>query len=200
MLEKFGQVSTENHAVNGLLINSMMSSFEPNFVATIAHTLVDMIKDCDEEYFSKHLLFQKLGMCLVFDSAPMLVDKQRETKEEKERNKKYLLLLNEVWKIVTNFNDPTEYMSCAEIWIEFTLKNFSKKEINTLLGDIVRHVQPDRIFERFYPQLQSIVSKILVYVTDFSILFSMVKQSLLFADYKFYLSLRNSKKIDKLFN
>ena len=76
---------------------------------------------------------------------------------------------------MTNFNDPKDYMSCAEIWIEFTLKNFTKKEINTLLGDIIRHVQPDRIFERFYPQLQSIVSKILVYMTDFSILFSMVK-------------------------
>jgi hypothetical protein len=67
------------------------------------------------------------------------------------------------------------YISCAEIWIEFTLKNFTKKEINTLLGDIIKHIQPDRLFENFYPQLQSIVSKILVYITDFSLLFSLVK-------------------------
>lgn len=66
-------------------------------------------------------------------------------------------------------------MSCAEIWIEYTLKNFTKKEMNTLLGDIIRHIQPDRIFENFYPQLQSIVSKILVYIKDFSALFSMDK-------------------------
>lgn len=86
-------------------------------------------------------------------------------------------------------------MSCAEIWIEFTLKNFTvckplyklkmkkikiflffskKKEINTLLGDIIKHIQPDRSFEKFYSQLQSIVSKILTYLTDFNILFSMV--------------------------
>jgi len=159
-----------------------MSSFEPNFVTTIAHRLVEMIKDCDEEYFSKHLLFQKLGMCLVFDSESTLTNKQPETKEEKDKNKKCLQLLNEVWKIVTTFNEPTDYMSCAEIWIEFTLKNFTKKEINALLGDIIKHVQPDRIFERFYPQLQSIVSKILVYISDFSILFSMVNQSFKFQE------------------
>ena len=81
-------------------------------------------------------------------------------------------------------------MMCAEIWIEFTLKNFTvsiyinlnlidkkidqKKEINTLIGDIIQHVQPDRKFENFYPQLHSIVAKILIYITDFNVLFSMV--------------------------
>ena len=95
--------------------------------------------------------------------------------DPKEKSKKNLQLLNEVWKIVTKFTEPTDYMGCAEIWIEFTLQNLSKKEINTLVGDIIRHVQPDRIFEKFYAQLQSIVSKILVYVTDFGALFSMEK-------------------------
>ena len=80
-----------------------------------------------------------------------------------------------MWKIVTKFSEPSEYISCAEIWIEFTLKNFTKKEINTLLGDIVKHVQTDRIFEHFYPQLQSIISKVLIYITDFNMLFSMDK-------------------------
>lgn len=174
VLTKFSEVSSENSVVNGLLINSMMSSFEPAFVALIAIKLINMIKETDEEYFSKHLLFQKLGMCLVFGESAVLTDKARD-KDDKERNKMNLQLLNEVWKIVTKFTEPTEYMSCAEIWIEFTLQHLSKKEINTLVGDIIRHVQPDRIFEKFYPQLQSIVSKILVYVTDFSVLFSMVR-------------------------
>ncbi len=50
-----------------------------------------------------------------------------------------------------------------------------KKEVNTLLGDIIKHLQPDRAFENFYSQLQSIVSKILANITDFSVLFSMDK-------------------------
>lgn len=110
-------------------------------------------------------------MCLVFDSTPTSIEK---TKEQKEKNKNDLQLLNEVWKIVGKFTDPASYMSCAEIWIEYTLKNFTKKEINALLGDIIRHIQPNRTFENFYPQLQSIISKILVYVSDFIVLFSMV--------------------------
>ena len=31
----------------------MMSSFEPGFVASIASKVVEMIKDCDDEYFPK---------------------------------------------------------------------------------------------------------------------------------------------------
>jgi hypothetical protein len=31
----------------------MMSSFDPEFISSIADKLVEMIKECDEEYFSK---------------------------------------------------------------------------------------------------------------------------------------------------
>lgn len=53
ILEKFDKVTSENHTVSGLLINSMMSSFEPSFISSIAPKVVKMIKDCDEECFSK---------------------------------------------------------------------------------------------------------------------------------------------------
>ena len=53
ILEKFDNVTTENYVVSGLLINSMMSSFEPNFISSIAPRVVRMIKDCDEGCFSK---------------------------------------------------------------------------------------------------------------------------------------------------
>ena len=49
-----------------------------------------------------------------------------------------------------------------------------KREVNTILNDIIKHLTPDRAFEDFYPQLQSVVSKILVHMTDFSLLFSLV--------------------------
>ena len=66
-------------------------------------------------------------MCLVFNDS--VSDNPAKpppaTKEEKEKNKQDLQLLNEVWKNVTKFPDPNHYISCAEIWIEFTLKNFS---------------------------------------------------------------------------
>ena len=46
--------------------------------------------------------------------------------------------------------------------------------MNTILADIIKHMTPDRAFEDFYPQLQSVVSKIMVHMHDFSLLFSLV--------------------------
>ncbi|KAG1676021.1 UPF0505 protein C16orf62 [Nymphon striatum] len=66
-----------------------------------------------------------------------------------------LQILNEVWKVVTK------------------LKNPAKKEVNTFLSDIIKHVTPDRAFEKHYQQLYSIVDKILSHIHDFAILFSM---------------------------
>ncbi len=200
VVDKCVLVSNENRIVNGLLINSMMSSLDPDFISSIARKIVEMIKESDDDYFPKHLLFRNLGMCLAFNESSgtkgvnnylitLFFDliffklcfqfnkEAPKTKEEKEKNKNDLQLLNDVWKIVTKFTVPNEYLGCAEIWIEFTLKNFSKKEINTLLGDIVKHVLPDRTFERFYPQLQSIMSKTLLLFSsaDFNSLFSMDK-------------------------
>lgn len=49
-----------------------------------------------------------------------------------------------------------------------------RRELNTILGDIIKHMTPDRAFEDFYPQLQSITVKILDHLHDFSVLFAMV--------------------------
>jgi hypothetical protein len=38
---------------SGLLINSMMSSFDPGFISSMASKVVDMIKDCEDEFFPK---------------------------------------------------------------------------------------------------------------------------------------------------
>ncbi|XP_052347154.1 VPS35 endosomal protein-sorting factor-like isoform X2 [Oncorhynchus keta] len=48
-----------------------------------------------------------------------------------------------------------------------------KREVNTVLSDIIKHIMPDRAFEDAYAQLQSVIRKILTYFHDFSILFSM---------------------------
>ncbi|XP_064863993.1 VPS35 endosomal protein-sorting factor-like [Oncorhynchus nerka] len=47
-----------------------------------------------------------------------------------------------------------------------------KREVNTVLSDIIKHIMPDRAFEDAYAQLQSVIRKILTYFHDFSI-FSM---------------------------
>uniref|UniRef100_A0A6Q2WQP3 VPS35 endosomal protein-sorting factor-like n=1 Tax=Esox lucius TaxID=8010 RepID=A0A6Q2WQP3_ESOLU len=72
-----------------------------------------------------------------------------------------------------SYRAPEDYINCAEIWVEFTCRHFTKREVNTVLSDIIKHMTPDRAFEEAYPQLQSVIRKILTYFHDFSVLFSM---------------------------
>ncbi|XP_028263709.1 VPS35 endosomal protein-sorting factor-like isoform X2 [Parambassis ranga] len=145
-------------ANNALLLNSVMRAFRPEFVAARATDFIGMIKDCDESGFPKHLLFGSLGRSLACADPP-----------ESER----LTILNEAWKVITKVRSPQDYINCAEIWVEFTCRHFTKREVNTVLADIIKHMTPDRAFEDAYPQLQSVIRKILTYFHDFSVLFSM---------------------------
>nr|XP_015215436.1 PREDICTED: UPF0505 protein C16orf62 homolog [Lepisosteus oculatus] len=143
---------------NALLLNSVMSAFRPEFVAARATDFIGMIKECDEAGFPKHLLFGSLGRSLASADPP-----------EADR----LGILNEAWKVITKLRSPQDYINCAEIWVEFTCRHFTKREVNTVLSDIIKHMTPDRAFEDAYPQLQSVIRKILTYFQDFSVLFSM---------------------------
>ncbi|XP_066291616.1 VPS35 endosomal protein-sorting factor-like isoform X2 [Branchiostoma lanceolatum] len=145
---------------SALLLNSVMSAFKPDYIASRALKFVDIIRDCEEAGFPKHELYASLGANMVLADPP-----------EEQR----LQTLNEVWKIVMKLKNPANYISCAEVWIEYPCKHFTKREVNTILGDIIKHMVPDRAFEDFYPQLQSIVTKVLSHMHDFAVLFSMDK-------------------------
>ncbi|XP_041062285.1 VPS35 endosomal protein-sorting factor-like isoform X2 [Carcharodon carcharias] len=145
---------------NALLLNSVMSAFRPEFIATRSMDFIGMIKDCEESGFPKHLLFQSLGLNLVLADPP-----------ENDR----LQILNEAWKVITKLKNPQDYVNCAEVWIEYTCRHFTKREVNTVLSDVIKHLTPDRAFEDAYPQLQSIIAKVLNQFHDFAVLFSMEK-------------------------
>nr|KAG5704115.1 hypothetical protein BaRGS_009645 [Batillaria attramentaria] len=145
---------------NALLLNSIMSAFQPQFIASRATLFTEMIRECEDQGFPKHLLQQSLGRCLVV----------AETPEDQK-----LSVLNEVWKSVVKLKNPGDYITCAEVWIEFVVKHFGKREVNKILADIIKHMTPDRAFEDHYGRLQSIVSKILTHMQDFSQVFSLDK-------------------------
>ena len=145
---------------NALLLNSIISTFKPEYIATRSTQFIELIKESEEAGFPKHLLDRTLGLCLVMAPPP-----------EEQR----LPVLNEVWKSIMKLKNPGDYIDCAEVWIEYVVKHFGKRETNTILADIIKHMTPDRAFEDYYPQLQSIVTKIMCHVTDFSMLFSLEK-------------------------
>ncbi|XP_059978537.1 VPS35 endosomal protein-sorting factor-like isoform X1 [Lagenorhynchus albirostris] len=174
-------------ANNALLLNSVMSAFRAEFIATRSMDFIGMIKECDESGFPKHLLFRSLGLNLALANPP-----------ESDR----LQILNEAWKVITKLKNPQDYINCAEVWVEYTCKHFTikkqeitphptlkppilssqsqpwklkKREVNTVLADVIKHMTPDRAFEDSYPQLQSIIKKVIAHFHDFSVLFSVEK-------------------------
>lgn len=151
---------TSEQCNSALLLNSIISAFQPEYIANRASQFVDMIKNCEESGFPKHMLYRTLGSCLV------LADPHSEQR---------LPILNEVWKSIMKLKNPGDYIGCAEIWIEYVAKHFGKREINTVLGDMIKHMSPDRVYEDYYPQLLSVVSKILSHMHNFSTLFALEK-------------------------
>lgn len=147
-------------ANNALLLNSVMSAFRPEFIATRSLDFIGMIKDCEESGFPKHLLFQSLGLNLAKADPP-------------ENDK--LQILNVAWKVITKLKNPQDYINSAEVWIDYICRHFAKRDVNTVLADVIKHLTPDRAFEDAYPQLQSIITKILDQFHDFAVLFSMDK-------------------------
>lgn len=47
-------------------------------------------------------------------------------------------------------------------------------ELNLFFGKIIEHLRPNKAFENYYPQLQSIVEKTVAHTQDFESLLSVV--------------------------
>lgn len=60
--------------------------------------------------YPQHLLYRSLGECLVKESPP---------KEDCQA------ILQIIWKYISELKDPTKFMHCIEIWIQFTVMHFS---------------------------------------------------------------------------
>ncbi|ELT89239.1 hypothetical protein CAPTEDRAFT_99699, partial [Capitella teleta] len=143
-----------------LLMNAVMSVFKPEFISLRAIEFNQIIRDSGDTIFPLHVLYRSLGSCVALSEPP---------------NEHRLPLLNDVWKVVTKLKNPNEYIMCAETWSEFIAKNFGKREVNTILGDIIKHMTPDRAYEDHYPQLISILNKVMAHCKDFSQLFALEK-------------------------
>ena len=52
-----------------------------------------------------------------------------------------LEILNDSWKTLNDFEETKEYLPCAAIWMEFVAIHFQPKEINKLLGGVIKRLQ-----------------------------------------------------------
>ncbi|KAG0723379.1 UPF0505 protein C16orf62 [Chionoecetes opilio] len=108
---------------------------------------------------SKHGLLSALGGCV--------------NKVAPQQNQQ-LPLLNAVWKQITHIPSTRDYLATAAVWLEYTARHFSTVEVNTLLGDVLKHVGAERTQEQtHYSALLMLVSTALTNSTDPHSLFSM---------------------------
>eukprot|EP01088_Endostelium_zonatum_P002802 TRINITY_DN1359_c0_g1_i2.p1 TRINITY_DN1359_c0_g1~~TRINITY_DN1359_c0_g1_i2.p1 ORF type:complete len:942 (+),score=217.40 TRINITY_DN1359_c0_g1_i2:79-2904(+) len=141
-----------------IVLNNILANFQPEYIAENAMSFAKLVRESEGDTFPKYKLYTTFGTDLVL-CAPQKDD--------------VLKLLNEVWKVVTKFTEPKEYMTAAEVWIEYPLKHCTVRETNTLLGDIIRHVKENKAYESLQLQLQSVILKVLVHYHDFSTIFGM---------------------------
>lgn len=143
---------------SALLLNAIMAAFKPSYIAPRALQFIDLISQCNDEGFPQYLLFRTLGLCLALTPPPF---------EHKRQ------ILNNVWNVVTTLTEPGEYISCAEVWVKYAVNNFCVREVNTFLGDIIKHMSPDRAYEKYYPQLKIVVDNVVQNSQDFEALLAM---------------------------
>nr|XP_002131713.1 UPF0505 protein C16orf62-like [Ciona intestinalis] len=145
---------------NLVLFDSCISSFSSEYVAARALVLCAAVSKSDDKLYPKFRVLKSLGKKLI-ETEPPSGDK--------------LTILNETWKMLVKIRNPIDYINCAVVWVEYAAKYFTHKETNTVLADIIKHMTPDRVYEKFSAELQTVVVCVLTHMPDFRSIFTMDK-------------------------
>lgn len=95
-----------------------MSSFKKNVIAQKCFQFLDAMEQESGDAFPKHLLLKTLGNCMC-DAIPPTECRK--------------LILNYSWKQISAINEPGEYITCVDAWIQFTVKNFNVRTYKVIL-------------------------------------------------------------------
>lgn len=146
---------------SGIVLNSIISSFDPKFISANAALFVERIKASDNAVFPHHELYRTLGVTLLLDP------------NHKPSAKDAAKIFRDIWSDISPMTDPAKYIAVAEVFIEYPMKHINAKATNYLLEDIVKHVSSDRKYVDVQTLLQSILDKILIHTTNFTDLFGL---------------------------
>ena len=105
ILEKYTQYSN-----NALVLDSIISSYSPEYVAAHAVNFADLISKADTSAYPQYQLYYTLGVNLVLSSPHKDV---------------LVKILNHNWPIISKVSDPANYMKCAETYIEIPAKHMT---------------------------------------------------------------------------
>ncbi|XP_022656251.1 UPF0505 protein C16orf62 homolog isoform X2 [Varroa destructor] len=143
---------------SALLLNALLTAMRPQFVAQRAEQIVEKINEADTVTAPKAQLYRSLGLCLMVEDPPEGVR---------------IKVLNQVWKHVARFKNSADYMSCAEVWVDYVCRHMDFADINTFIAVTIKQMNIDRAYERHQSQLYAIIDRIACNIQDLLSLFNM---------------------------
>ncbi|XP_066255043.1 VPS35 endosomal protein-sorting factor-like isoform X1 [Euwallacea similis] len=148
----------KQYSSSSLILNTIMSGFKPQYISDRTLQFLTMIGQCTDDGIPLHSLLRTLGLCVSVSPPPVEHKKQ---------------ILNTVWSNIAQLHSPLEYVGCVEVWIPFIAQHFTTREVNTVLGDLIDRLLPDRRYENFPSELKTIIYKIVQNTPDFEALLAM---------------------------
>lgn len=141
---------------SGWMLELILNAFKPEHVTSNLKPVLEFVRsaelaDCTGNGLAA--IYRAFGASLA--AAPPAADKA-------------LAVLNEVWKAVTQIEEPAAYMEVAQVFIEFILRCFTQREADIFLQDVIGHVTPGRAYEQLQVPLRHIAEIVLVTYTDFT--------------------------------
>lgn len=137
---------------NSAVLLQILNCFKAPVLSKYATNVVALIKESeDNTAVPKSKLYLSLGRALVEIPPPKA---QR------------LPILNDVWKVVTKIQNPDDYIEIAEVFVQYLLANFTEREVNIFLKDVIKHAKKDNAFHNMQGPLLNIVQKIMEHSKD----------------------------------
>jgi hypothetical protein len=131
---------------HALLLNAIISSFDPHLVAQNALPMCELIQEADARGFSRHHLYVSLGRVLCTKPPP---------------RDELLQVLNAVWSELGASKSAEDYVSVAAQYLQLLLSEFGVPEVHKLLKDLLKRVSADKAYTQLSSQLQSVVVTVL---------------------------------------
>lgn len=137
---------------NSAVLIHLIANFQASFISKHAQSMVALIKEATPNAaIPKSKLWLTLGKSLV-ESAP--------PKDQ------LLPILNDVWKVVTKIEDPKEYTEIATVFLQYLLINFSVREVDIFLKDVIKHVKKDDAYMALQEPLCDMVKRMVEKAKD----------------------------------
>jgi hypothetical protein len=164
---------------DALTLNHILRNFHPAVAAANCTTFCTLIREADDKGLRRDRLWATLGTSLIMTPPPASA---------------VAGVWKEVWESVlgmvgpaptvtdeqapsstttvttTQHNDNlTAFVNLCEIWVEFPVKYLSQSDVSAMLVTILQRLRtPDKVYVKYFDQLQSIAEKILLGYPDFT--------------------------------